>query len=126
MSVEHQGIHQRSPWHDWVLCWPPVPVDSVQVAVAHACVGDLDEHVLGPQRTTSELVGRQHMTRVACSPAQRVGICCAIDTIKLYQQHKSNSMVFDVSDSVSVATACRRDRVGTGYSAQQSSAGGVS
>ena len=79
-------MHQRSPWHDWVLCWPPVPVDSVQVAVAHACVGDLDEHVLGAQRTTRELVGRHHTTIITRSPAQCVGIRGAISALKLQGQ----------------------------------------
>jgi hypothetical protein len=30
------ALYWHSPWHHWVLCWPPVALDGVQVTVAHA------------------------------------------------------------------------------------------
>jgi hypothetical protein len=84
VTVLHGAVSQaHSPWHDWVLGWSPVPVDGVQVAVAHACVCDLDKHILGAQLPACELVGGQHSTRVARSPAQRVGVRGALSRRQL-------------------------------------------
>lgn len=91
VSTVANSIHVRftksfvSPWHYGVLCWPPVSVDGVQVAVAHASVGDLDEHILGAQRTPRELVGGQHSTAVTGSPAQGVGVSGALSTADLQE-----------------------------------------
>ena len=67
-----------SPRHDGVARRPPVAVDRVQVAVAHAGVRDLDEHVRGAELAALELVRREHRAGVARRPAEAVGVGGAV------------------------------------------------